>query len=60
MKRLFWFGLGMFAGARLNRRGRAALDALTADPIRELDRWIRVGTPIVRKLLATARPGIDR
>lgn len=59
MKRLFWFGLGVFAGVRLTQRGNAAVDALKSDPIRELDRWVRVATPLVQKALRAARSSIE-
>lgn len=59
MKRLFWFGLGLFAGARLHRKVNAAFAAFAADPIRELDRWIRLLTPLVQRIVRSARSTIE-
>lgn len=59
MKRLFWFGLGVFAGVRLTRRGNAALEAFKSDPMRELDRLVRLGTPLVQKAIRSARSTIE-
>ena len=59
MKRLFWFGLGVFAGVRLTRRGNAAVQALKSDPIRELDRWVRLATPLVQRAVRAARTSIE-
>lgn len=59
MKRLFWFGLGVVAGARLNRKANAAITAFTNDPLRELDRLIRVGMPLAQKAMRAARNTIE-
>lgn len=59
MKRLFWFGLGVFAGVRLTRRGNAMLEAFMSDPVRALDRLVRVGAPLVQKAIRSARSTIE-
>lgn len=59
MKKLFWFGLGVFAGVRLTRRGTAALDAFKSDPLREIDRLVRLGAPLVRNIVRSARSTIE-
>ena len=59
MKRLFWFGLGVFAGVRLTRRGSAAVEAIKTDPLRELDRVVRIAVPLVQKAVKSARSTIE-
>ncbi len=56
MKRMFWFGLGVYAGVQLQRRGRAQWTAVKRDPIGEVDRVIRFATPLVRGVIRTVRP----
>ena len=56
MKRLFWFGLGIYAGVALNRRGKREWEAVKADPIREFDRVVRYATPLVRSAIRAVRP----
>lgn len=56
MKRLFWFGLGVYAGLQLDRKGKREWQAVKADPLRELDRLVRYATPLVRGALRTVRP----
>jgi hypothetical protein len=56
MKRLFWFGLGIYAGVQLNRRGKQEWQAVKSDPLREVDRVIRFATPLVRSAIRTVRP----
>lgn len=59
MKRLFWFGLGVVAGARMRRVLREQVDAFLADPIRETDRLVRLATPHVQRLVRSARTTIE-
>lgn len=56
MKRLFWFGIGVYAGVQLNRRGKQEWQAVKTDPVRELDRLIRYAVPIVRSAVRAVRP----
>ena len=56
MKRLFWFGLGIYAGVQLNRRGKQEWAAVKADPFREADRFIRFATPLVRSAVRAVSP----
>lgn len=58
MKRLFWFGLGVYAGAQINRRGKQEWEAVKADPVREIDRLVRYATPLVRSAARTLRQGL--
>ena len=44
---------------RLTRRGNAAVQALKSDPIRELDRWVRLATPLVQRAVRAARTSIE-
>jgi len=55
MKRLFWFGVGVFAGVQLSRRGRNEWESVKADPVRELDRLVRNATPIAQGLMRLIR-----
>lgn len=59
MKRLFWFGVGVFAGVRLTRRSSAAVEAIKSDPLRELDRVVRIAVPLVQKAVKSARSTIE-
>lgn len=59
MKRLFWFGLGLLAGARLHRKVNSLVAAFAADPIRELDRWVRLLAPVVQRSVRAARSTIE-
>ncbi len=56
MKRLFWFGVGVYAGVQLNRRGKREWEAVKTDPMRELDRVVRYAMPLVRSALRAVRP----
>ena len=56
MKRLFWFGLGIYAGLQLDRKGKREWEAVKADPLREVDRLVRYVTPLVRSAVRTVRP----
>lgn len=56
MKRLFWFGIGVYAGVQLNRRGKQEWQAVKSDPVRELDRLVRYAMPIVRGAVRAVRP----
>lgn len=59
MKRLFWFGLGMYAGVRLTGSGRSEWEAVKADPVRELDRFLRTATPLAKRFVRMVRTRID-
>ena len=59
MKRLFWFGLGMYAGVRLSRRGRHEWEAVKSDPLGELDRFIRTAAPVAKRVMRLVRTTIE-
>lgn len=59
MRRLFWFGLGVYAGVRLSRRGRSEWEAVKADPIRELDRFVRTTAPLAKRVIRMVRTSIE-
>jgi len=59
MKRLFWFGLGVYAGVRLTRDGRSHWEAMKADPVRELDRFVRNATPLAKRVIRMVRTTIE-
>ena len=48
------FGLTAVKGV-----GDAAVQALKSDPIRELDRWVRLATPLVQRAVRAARTSIE-
>lgn len=59
MKRLFWFALGVVAGVRMRRMLRTQVEAFLADPIREVDRLVRLGMPHVQRFMRSARTTIE-
>ena len=59
MKRLIWFGLGVYAGVQLTRRGRHEWEAVKNDPMRELDRLVRIATPVAKRFVRLVRTSIE-
>lgn len=59
MKRLFWFGVGVYAGVQLTRRGRNEWEAVKNDPMRELDRFVRTATPLAKRFVRMVRTTIE-
>jgi hypothetical protein len=49
----------MYAGVRLTGSGRSEWEAVKADPVRELDRFLRTATPLAKRFVRMVRTRID-